>query len=251
MGVAVLPADADGSVRFYRRRYSTSRGELPSFATAVLDAGGTRSALVDDRRPRLIEYRSLLPTDSSITVQWVLENADSPDFQGEQGVLRGKVVLLGGTFRAGRDWYPTPLGWMSGVDVWGQVLQTELDGGGPAQPSPWRLGLLQFLVGFGLVALFEYLPLSRAFWAAVLGLPPAAALASLVVFGSVWFVIYFLPVFALVLIQQLYDQAKGYRDSLLLRTSVDKNPVPDPTPGQLPAPPAPADQPDPLSAKIP
>ena len=67
------------------------------------------------------------------------------------------------------------------------------------------------------------MPLKRAFWTAVVALPVGAALASVIAFGSVWFCIYFVPVFALVLIQQPYDQAKSFRDSLLLQSGSEND----------------------------
>jgi CHASE2 domain-containing sensor protein len=43
-----------------------------------------------------------------------------------QDTVTGKIVFLGGTYRAGRDWYATPLGYEPGVEVLAHTAQTEL-----------------------------------------------------------------------------------------------------------------------------
>src|SRR5262249_51017321 len=40
--------------------------------------------------------------------------------------LGGRVVLLGGSYQAGRDRYPTPVGMLTGVEILAHSIETEL-----------------------------------------------------------------------------------------------------------------------------
>jgi CHASE2 domain-containing sensor protein len=212
-GMALLSPDGDGTLRRYRQSLRTADGKQPSFATALLRAAGKR--LPEDRE-RLITYRPL-PVQP-LTASWVLASQASPDYLGDRGVLRDKVVLLGAAHSATRDWHNTPLGLMAGVEVWAQVVDSELRGGGTVPPHPLWVGVLQFAAAVGLVLLFHLLPLERAAWAGVAAVPVGSVLCSLAAFGSPWFWMYFVPILVLLLVQQLYDVAKGYRDALLTAT---------------------------------
>lgn len=212
-GMALLSPDGDGTLRRYRDSLRTAEGKQPSFATAVLRAAGKP---LPEARERLITYR-LLPVQP-LTASWVLASQASPDYLGDRGVLRDKVVLLGAAHSATRDWHNTPLGLMAGVEVWAQVVDSELRGGGTVPPHPLWVGVLQFAAAVGLVLLFHLLPLERAAWAGVAAVPVGSVLCSLAAFGSPWFWMYFVPILVLLLVQQLYDVAKGYRDALLTAT---------------------------------
>lgn len=220
-GLALLPPDGDGTLRRYRQSLRSAEGTQPTFATAVLQAAGKT---LPKPRERLITYRPL-PVQP-LTASWILANERSPDFQGESGVLRGKIVLLGAAHSATRDWHTTPLGLKPGVEVWAQVVESDLRGGGTVPPHRLWIAVLQFTAALGLVLLFHLLSLERAIWAAVVAVPVGSVLCSLVAFGSPWFWMYFVPILVLLLVQQLYDVAKTYRDDLLVATL----PPPDPAP---------------------
>jgi CHASE2 domain-containing sensor protein len=49
--------------------------------------------------------------------------------------LRGKVVLIGGTYKEGRDEYMTPLGEMAGVELIANAIESEANG--PVFPGDW------------------------------------------------------------------------------------------------------------------
>lgn len=209
-GLALLSPDGDGVLRRYRQSLRTAHGEQPTFATALVREAGRP---LPPARERLITYRRL-PVQP-LTVSWVLANEASPDYLGGHGVLRDKIVLLGAAHSATRDWHSTPLGLMAGVDVWAQVVESELGGGGTVPPHPVWVGVLQFAAALVLVLLFHVLPLERAVAAAVVAVPVSSVLCSLAAFGSPWFWMYFVPILLLLVVQQLYDVAKGYRDAML------------------------------------
>jgi adenylate cyclase len=54
--------------------------------------------------------------------------------------LRGRIVLVGGTFQEGRDFYPTPLGRLSGVEIHANVIHM-LGTRSFVKPSGWLFGL--------------------------------------------------------------------------------------------------------------
>jgi hypothetical protein len=125
-------------------------------------------------------------------------------------------VLLGGSFWQARDHHVTPVGDLSGVEVLAQILETELEGGGPRGPKTWELFVIQCLAGFGIVAAFHRRGLKSAVGLSLGVSALAAPVASFFVFRTwtLWF--YFLPALGAWLVQQLYDKAKEYRDELLL-----------------------------------
>jgi CHASE2 domain-containing sensor protein len=212
-GMALLSPDGDGTLRRYRQSLGTASDAQPTFATALLRAAEDS---LPPGRERLITYRPL-PVQP-LTAGWVLANENSADYLGDAGVLKGKRVLLGAAHSATRDWHNTPLGLKAGVEVWAQVVDSELRGGGTAPPHPVWVGVLQFAAAVGLVLLFHLLPLERAVWAGVVAVPVGSGLCSLAAFGSPWFWMYFVPILVLLLVQQLYDVAKNYRDALLTAT---------------------------------
>lgn len=233
-GLALLTPDGDGTLRRYRQSLRTSTGVQPTFATALLRAGEDS---LPPARERLITYRPL-PVQP-LTASWVLANEASPDYLGQAGVLRGKRVLLGGAHSATRDWHNTPLGLRAGVEVWAQVVDSELRGGGTVPPHPGWVAVLQFAAALGLVLLFHLLPLDRAVWAGIIAVPVGSVLCSLAAFGAPWFWLYFVPILVLLLVQQLYDVAKGYRDALITaalpsRPAADAT-RPEPPPTRTPA----------------
>jgi CHASE2 domain-containing sensor protein len=229
-GLALLSPDGDGTLRRYRQSLRTAQGPQPTFATALLQASGDS---LPPARERLITYRPL--PAQPLTASWVLANEPSPDYLGEAGVLRGKRVLLGGAHSATRDWHNTPLGLRAGVEVWAQVVDSELHGGGTVPPHPVWVGVLQFAAALGLVLLFHLLPLDRAVWAGIAAVPAGSVLCSIAAFGAPWFWLYFVPILVLLLVQQLYDVVKGYRDAQLTGAFAAERPAADPPPPE-PAP---------------
>lgn len=72
----------------------------------------------------------------------------------EDNPFRNKVVLVGATFRAGRDIVLTPKGAMSGVEVHANIVNTLVTGGG-LRAFPWGASLLlQILIASASCILF-------------------------------------------------------------------------------------------------
>ncbi|MEO8561315.1 MAG: CHASE2 domain-containing protein [bacterium] len=221
-GIVVSTLDLNGTIRHYRRYLRTNEGLLPSFAEAVRRASGVSAARNDDRsaedstRSRFIAFRPRHGMGWRLSATDALSLASGAGFRGESGLLHDKIVVVGGTYRAARDEHHTPLGVLTGVDIQAQTIDTELRGGGDVLPSLWWVGLAQFLIGGALVLTFFHFPPKRALLYVLVGFPVVVVVASLLTTGSILAGLpYFLPLFVLVVVHQLYEKANLYREILL------------------------------------
>jgi adenylate cyclase len=92
----------------------------------------------------------------------------------EDNPFRGKIVLVGSTFLESRDFYPTPLGIMPGVEIQAHMIHTLLSRRA-GRPPHWALNL-SLLMGVCLTVSLLSLWL-RPVWVALAGLALIAALA--------------------------------------------------------------------------
>ena len=214
-GLAVLREDADGVVRRYQRVYPTNDDNaFPSLPWAMVSKLG--SQLSGTQQELFINY--VRTGDGSgrvnLPASHVLELANSQGWQTD-GPLKDKIVLLGGDY-AVQDEHQTPVGWMLGVEVLANVIETELQGGGTRPASRAVIGLLQVFDGLALLLLFQLYRLRTAFLFSMLSVPVLAVLCSLAASGSLAQWSYFAPVLLAVLLQQLYERMKDYKKEMLL-----------------------------------
>jgi CHASE2 domain-containing sensor protein len=142
-GIVLFPRDRDGVIRRYQHSFESDSavppsrlaGRVDSFQRAVVKAfnqavgraGGTPA---EPRGEHLVlnftgdryEFRR-------VSLGQVLQGADQPYWK-DRSPLRGRIVLLGGTYRAARDEYFTPVGTKFGVEIIAQAVESELAGGG-------------------------------------------------------------------------------------------------------------------------
>lgn len=218
-GLVMFDADARGTVRLYRRVWTTPTGGIPSLAFALTGGrdGATRTA-ADSVCPRYIRYR---PSDTvGYTAAQVLDlngTGGHPDsltaaYRGANGPLAGKIVLVGGSYRAARDRHFTPFGLLNGVDVLAQVVNTELEGGARVVPPGWKVTVLQFIAALPLLLVFAVLPFRRATALSVALTPGLTAAASWWLTGSAFAAWpHFAPLLLLVFTTQLIQAAEEYR----------------------------------------
>jgi adenylate cyclase len=181
-----VPVDDDAVVR----RSVLQVGGVPTFAAAVAAVPMTSPAAV-----YRINY--IGPAGSFLTIP-----SDAVAAIGEAGVdiagdnpLRGRTVLIGGTFGDGRDIHRTPYGPMAGVEIQANIVHM-LATGGFVRPAGWLVGLTVQLVAVLLAGLV--MVAVRPLWATALCLAGALALgvpASYLAFsrGGYW-VDFLLPV---------------------------------------------------------
>jgi CHASE2 domain-containing sensor protein len=145
-GVAIALEDG-GTVRSYARRLETPFGAMPTFTCAILeqcphgspcgaplrDDGQAACRDAEPDREWLIDYRAKSQRawqETAISIGALLGATQQPS-QDVGARFRGKVVVIGGTFPESGDIdHPTLLGSHTGIELLGQVLATELRGGG-------------------------------------------------------------------------------------------------------------------------
>ena len=176
-GLSLFPLDRDGVVRRYRAAYfsdqsdppSSRKGLVDSFPQAVLIAHRTaRGAMVREpgESPRPTheahsgsghEEEGLILNFSGdrydfprMSVRQLKQAAERP-FWSTSSPLRGRIVLVGGTYRAARDLYFTPVGPRYGVEITAQAIQSELSGGGLRPLNHGIALLIDFASGIALI----------------------------------------------------------------------------------------------------
>ncbi|MBI1726213.1 MAG: adenylate/guanylate cyclase domain-containing protein [Candidatus Rokubacteria bacterium] len=181
-----VPVDADAVVR----RASLRVGGVPAFAAAVANVPVPDAAAV-------YRINFIGPEGSFLTIP-----SDAVAAIGDLGVdiagdnpLRGRIVLLGGTFADGRDVHRTPYGFMPGVEIQANIVHM-LVTGSLVRPAGWLAGFAVQLIAVLLAGLV--MVAMRPLWGTLVCLAGALLLgvpASYVAFsrGGYW-VDFLLPV---------------------------------------------------------
>jgi hypothetical protein len=210
LGLAEVPNDGSKVVRAYWRVFPTSQGPVPSIELAAAEAyrGRQFSAklLPASKNERILDFRYVFYL---MNARSVLEYAKKPGWP--DGVLRDKIVILGGRYRAGRDQYATPLGIIDGVEIVAQATQAEIDDTGIPHTGPW-LGVLEMLAGLIVIALYQLFPLRTAVLVSLILLPTLSMAGSFLLYrrAAAWLAL--MPVLVIVLISELYAKAAMYRN---------------------------------------
>ncbi len=212
-GLATLPNDPDGFIRRYSRFDPSSREA--TFAWRVARAAD--STLPEDSTLATREARiSFQPfsADAQLTALDVRTTArQNPGFDQ----VEGTVVLLGGDYWAARDIYPTPLGKLAGVDIHGQIVETELQRKRVTSSGVLLLVLLE-VSSIALLFIFHFWPTDMAVRRAVLAIVLLAPAFSWAATRSAFSLV---PIFALVLAvivgYQMWEYIKDISNERLRR----------------------------------
>lgn len=217
VGLSLFPRDAD---RFVRGYYRIAPGlERPSLAWATLEAYCADATRGDCRRVHEHEAaESSRHADSGegVAFNFAADRYTFPKVSASaaaaapESVFKAHIVIVGGTFAAGRDTYVTPLGDMAGVDLTARAIESELQGGGLTELSTVLMFLMDLLGGIALVYLnWRWAPGSR-----LNALVTAAAIlvfamvASYVAFRALNYWASFVPVGVGVWLHEAYDRAR-------------------------------------------
>jgi CHASE2 domain-containing sensor protein len=217
-GLPSYTPDEDGVIRRYEPVLHTRNGRAEvSFARRIAgnceepktpegEAGGEEKLInfIGDRRAFDHLSSAALLTLSAVP-GWS---------SGAQNPLRGKIVLLGGTFRAARDKFFTPVGRMDGVDILAHTVHSELPGGEVPRPGGLFFFVVDLLLGVALVSGVWFLPRGWALPAIFLGVPVLAFVASWATFQSVGYFASFVPVLGGVLLHEMIEHFHEHRHLL-------------------------------------
>jgi len=214
VGMALLPASFDSVLREYRRvfRTSPSGDTLPAFPFAVAQATGwTPEEAVQKSDENLVLSFTDSPRDfPSLTVSELLAASEGEGW-ATNGPLLGKIVLLGGLYRAGRDLHRTPLGRMYGVQLMAQAIEMEVQDRGIRPIGHGMMIVAEFVAGIVLAWLGYRFSPRVALLLSLLALPILGVLCSLVVFASFALWTNFSILLVGVVLHQMYDAAQESR----------------------------------------
>jgi CHASE2 domain-containing sensor protein len=218
VGIAALPQDSDGIVRRHLREFRTEKGTVPSFPWQVIQTASNlgisefRAASLEgeghNTKGLLLNFSGERYNLAPLSVGFVLQGAQGEDWK-LRGPFKNKVVILGGSYRAARDTYVTPVGMMLGVQLMAQAVESEM-GGGIRGFNHFVELLFDLVCGVLLVVVHHRFRPSLALALSLIAIPVFCLCGSYLAFSTMarWF--NFVPVVVGVQIHQLYDHAKDY-----------------------------------------
>jgi CHASE2 domain-containing sensor protein len=132
--------------------------------------------------------------DREVNLKRLLEEYRSSKDESET-IFKDKIVIIGGTFDK-KDFYMTPVGRMSGMEILANITQSIINGSLITPTSFWKAFIMQVILGIAVA--FIFILFSR-FWATLiclLGLIPGVAVASILSFSSSHYWFDFVPTIA-------------------------------------------------------
>ncbi|HXG70844.1 MAG TPA: CHASE2 domain-containing protein [Gemmatimonadaceae bacterium] len=210
-GIAVFPRDSDGVVRRYARWVPTREGRMPTLPWAAVQALNRP----DDRARE---------TEELLMLNFGGDRFSFPSFSAEQlvvgsrgeawssdGPLVGKIVVLGGTFRAARDVYVTPFGERPGMNLVAQAIAAELDHGGIRTANHVTQFALETVIALAIVWINYLVTPTIGVLVAVCAVPVGALVVSWISFSALGFWVSSVPVLAGVTLDQVVHHLRQYQ----------------------------------------
>lgn len=205
----LIPRDERGIVRKYVRQFPDAHvGAIPSLEFAagqIYKRQPLSSSFHSKENELLLDFRYRVPSYSAPEIR---QRAPLPGWP--RGLLNGKVVVLGGTFKEARDRHSTPIRLMDGAEIVAQAAEAEIENTGVLPVSPWFAGFLQLVAGLGLIALYRFAGLRSAFLASLILVPALSVAASLILFHRLGLWAALIPVLISLLVTELYSYAALY-----------------------------------------
>lgn len=142
--------------------------------------------------------------DPGAATRWALWKNENP--------LKGKLVLLGGAYRAARDAYPTPVGYLDGVVILAHTAQTRLPGHELRSDAPKGLlnGWLSIQAYVLLLATY-FIPKAWRMGITILTGPIYAFIGNWIWFFAGGTFLSFVPYLVGLTVHQIYDHIKDFR----------------------------------------
>jgi CHASE2 domain-containing sensor protein len=221
-GIAAAPLDTDCRVRRFRRAFEQPGGgrAVPSFAQAMVAASG-RGRSGEPEKEIELNFFGDRYTFATYHARDVIQGAQLPGWRRQQP-FSGRIVLLGGTYKAARDSYFTALGEdgrrKSGLEIVADMVQSVIDRRGIRPANKLLMVIVEVLSSLLIVFINHRAQHKKEIgkalvWSLTITFV-AAPLGSLLAFSTLAYWANFVPILVGVTIHQLYDQAKHYRDLL-------------------------------------
>ncbi len=232
IGISALPADADRSVRRYRRKIPIQNASIDSLPWSVTKAFCreivshsmspdlklqcekilSSESLKKYQRPLLLSFSEPPHTEARVLSASDVLRMSSAEGWETNPTFRDGLVMVGGTFALSGDVsYNTPIGTRAGVQLFSDAIETELQGR-PITPLNEVLMVVFEIAGGYLLAAWHYV--SRDWRAVVLRIatvPLLAIVLSFLAFSSLAYWASFVPVLVGVLLHEAHEHFNHYR----------------------------------------
>ena len=210
--LALVPQDDREIVRSYRRTYELEGDgvvESPGYAISrLLTSAPPLKSMMRTGNERFLDFRYRFIASKASSV---LSDSKSEAWK-DISIFKGKVVLIGGTYRAARDRHATPAGLLYGSQIVAQEAESEIDGTSIPSASRWLTGLSMVLGGLATVAIYQWSSLRLAFLISLLFIPLLSVISNWILFHrfAAWGAM--VPLVSAVIVVELYTQAHFYLD---------------------------------------
>lgn len=247
IGVSAFPIDSDGLVRRYVSQFPvvgpSARGtDERADSTPTIDPPSASLArLLVDRSRICDDSTTVVSNDAHVRVVCPIPDADKEpvafNFYGDRyrfpvlsageiesagpsstadrsDLVNGKIVLIGATFEGSGDFYPTPIGRMSRVELTALAVQSVLSGGGIRSGKRWQEAFASVLAG-SLIVLIFFAWAGRpvhAFVISLIAVSAAAIFCSVILYNTSAYIFDFIPIATGMILQQALTLAQraGY-----------------------------------------
>jgi CHASE2 domain-containing sensor protein len=208
--LAVAPQDDRGIVRGYQHMYPLEAGgtvDSPGYAAARIVLGhAPEKPASHSEETHYLDYRYRF---APVKARDLVLDAESVTWE-KMGLFTGQVVVVGGTYGAGRDQYSTPKGLMNGCEIVAQSAAAEIDGTFISSASRLTTGLLMVLGGLATMAVYHWLNFRVAFLVSLVMVPVLSIASNFILFHrfAAWGAM--VPLVIAVIVAELYSEAALY-----------------------------------------
>lgn len=233
-GLTLFPRDRDGLVRRYARTLEVKPEPFPTLSWSLLTAFrgvscganlGKLEAKADDLIFNFGSGGSFVTIDAGSILSGPAPSrvpSGEPAWRTSEA-LKGKIVLIGGSFGAARDIYFTPLGETPGVRLVARAIESDNAGGGITEMRN-DLKLLFDLLAGTLVLFITWR------WRLIVSVPLSLGagfvltlILSYVLFRSAAYWLSFVPIILGVVVHELWDHAvEGDRIEMELKEASER-----------------------------
>ena len=212
-GVPSYMPDSDGIIRSYEPDISLTSGRsAPSLARAIATScREVHTGHEAKEREKVINFIGDRLAFEQLSSAAVLALSKAPQWL-ENNPMRGRIVLLGGAYKEARDRFPTPVGFLDGVHILAQTVESELPGGGVHETGKCAFFGIDVFLGLSLIAGAYFLPRTWALLVIFLVIPVLALVASWAAFQTVGYFASFVPVLGGVFVHEVIEHVREHHE---------------------------------------